>query len=309
MHADLSDPTLLRLSEHPQRRQLNSEAHARPALQIAADNRLSYLAYLHRHISHEQELWLYRELAQQLDLPAPDPKASQFQLQAPFGRVRWEPRRVLHPQRAGPWRGNQPLRPTRAAGTAAGWPLLRPAICWWPPTPRCCRPARCRCASKTWPRNASTATNWWARNRRRRRPRLHRLPHHADGFSRYLLADFYMGRRQAGRMLQRLLELETYRMLALLGLAGGQEHRPELAKVDEELAELTGAMGDAGADEPQLLHRLTELAGATENALSRTDHRFNASLAYYDIARCRIAELRERRIRACSPSSNSCNGG
>ena len=125
---------------------------------------------------------------------------------------------------------------------------------------------------------------------------------HADGFSRYLLADFYMGRRQAGRMLQRLLELETYRMLALLALPVAKSIAPELAKVDEELAELTGAMGDAGADsEPQLLHRLTELAGATENALSRTDHRFNASLAYYDIARCRIAELRERRIQGLQP--------
>lgn len=304
MHADLSDPTLLRLNEHPQRRQLNSEAHARPALQIAADNRLSYLAYLHRHISHEQELWLYRELAQQLDLPAPDPKASQFQLQAPFGRVRWERHgefSTLSVQAHGA--ETSPFAQPALQALPAGWLPLLPGnmlvaahAALLPPgaLPLRIEDLAAQCF------NGHELVGAEIGDGAGRAYTDFRI--HADGFSRYLLADFYMGRRQAGRMLQRLLELETYRMLALLALPVAKSIAPELAKVDEELAELTGAMGDAGADsEPQLLHRLTELAGATENALSRTDHRFNASLAYYDIARCRIAELRERRIQGLQP--------
>ena len=41
---------------------------------------------------------------------------------------------------------------------------------------------------------------------------------HADGFGRLLLCDHKMTSRQAGRLVQRLLEIDTYRMMALLAL-------------------------------------------------------------------------------------------
>jgi hypothetical protein len=41
---------------------------------------------------------------------------------------------------------------------------------------------------------------------------------HADGFARFLLIDRSLTDRQAGRMLQRLFEIEAYRMMALLAL-------------------------------------------------------------------------------------------
>jgi uncharacterized membrane-anchored protein len=41
---------------------------------------------------------------------------------------------------------------------------------------------------------------------------------HADGFSRFLIDDISLTPRQAGRMVQRLLEVETYLMRALLTL-------------------------------------------------------------------------------------------
>lgn len=283
MTAELSDPPRLRLNEHPQRRQLNREAHARPALQIASDNRVSYLAYLHRHISREQENWLCRELALQLGQPAPDVGTGQFQLDAAFGRVRWE-------------RHGEFSSFTILAHGAETSPFAQPALQALPAAwlPLRIEDLAAQCFNG---HDLAGAEIGDGAGRAYTDFRIH-----PDGFSRYLLADLYMGRRQAGRMLQRLLELETYRMLALLALPVAKSIAPELAKADEELAELTGAMSGAGADsEPQLLHRLTELAGATENALSRTDHRFNASLAYYDIVRSRVAELRERRIHGLQP--------
>lgn len=41
---------------------------------------------------------------------------------------------------------------------------------------------------------------------------------HSDGFSRLYVQNVNLGPRQAGRMIQRLLEIDTYRMLALLAL-------------------------------------------------------------------------------------------
>lgn len=304
MTAELSDPPRLRLNEHPQRRQLNREAHARPALQIASDNRVSYLAYLHRHISREQENWLCRELALQLGQPTPDVGTGQFQLDAAFGRVRWERHGefssftiLAHGAETSPF-----AQPALQALPAAWLPLLPGNVlvaahaALLPPgaLPLRIEDLAAQCFNG---HDLAGAEIGDGAGRAYTDFRIH-----PDGFSRYLLADLYMGRRQAGRMLQRLLELETYRMLALLALPVAKSIAPELAKADEELAELTGAMSGAGADsEPQLLHRLTELAGATENALSRTDHRFNASLAYYDIVRSRVAELRERRIHGLQP--------
>ena len=46
---------------------------------------------------------------------------------------------------------------------------------------------------------------------------------HADGFSRMVLLAGGMTQRRLGRLVQRLLEIETYRMAALLGLPAARE--------------------------------------------------------------------------------------
>ena len=46
---------------------------------------------------------------------------------------------------------------------------------------------------------------------------------HADGFSRIVLLAGAMTPRRLGRLVQRLLEIETYRMAALLGLPAARE--------------------------------------------------------------------------------------
>ena len=49
-------------------------------------------------------------------------------------------------------------------------------------------------------------------------------------------------------------------------------------------------------DEQQLLDELTKLASEIERLSAQTSHRINASRAYYDIVKLRIAELREERV-------------
>ena len=98
-------------------------------------------------------------------------------------------------------------------------------------------------------------------------------------------------------MLQRMLEIETYVMQALLTFPLARGLLPELADSDRRLVEITTRMAEAvTADEPALLDRLTRLAAGIEHSVSSTHYRFSAARAYYALVERRIAELREMRI-------------
>ncbi|CAD5374880.1 conserved hypothetical protein [Rubrivivax sp. A210] len=124
---------------------------------------------------------------------------------------------------------------------------------------------------------------------------------HGDGCSRFLL----LGRRglqprAAGRLVQRLFEIEAYRMMALLALPIARRQAPRIVAIEKALATLTdGIARDEGADEA-LLHDLTRLAAEVESGLAASQFRFGACRAYAELVRTRIAELRETRIAGLS---------
>lgn len=139
-----------------------------------------------------------------------------------------------------------------------------------------------------------------------------------DGFSRLLVLDRSMTPRQAGRSMQRLLEIDTYRLMALLALPVAHSLTPWLNDAERELAEITAALVDSNeASEPQLLQRLTRLEAEIESRESAHHYRFTAAAAYYELVRRRIEELREVRIqglptfrefteRRLAPAMNTC---
>jgi len=126
----------------------------------------------------------------------------------------------------------------------------------------------------------------------------------ADGFSRFVIRDLGMRELQAGRLVQRVLEIETYRMMALLGLPAARAVGRELDRVEAELAELADAMvatdmaqpGEGSGDEQRLLEQITRLAARMEKLSLANGYRFSASRAYFRIVQARIEELREVRI-------------
>jgi uncharacterized membrane-anchored protein len=123
-----------------------------------------------------------------------------------------------------------------------------------------------------------------------------------DGFSRVLVYDRGMSPRQAGRMLQRLFEIDTYRIMALLALPVARDVLPFLLRCEGELSELTAALTTATEqDEHGLFERLTRLEAAVENVIASNDYRFSAAAAYYELVQRRIAELREIRIQGLPP--------
>ncbi len=120
---------------------------------------------------------------------------------------------------------------------------------------------------------------------------------HADGFSRMVLLAGGMTPRRLGRLVQCLLEIETYRMAALLGLPAAREASHVLASAERELAELAEAIRSATRNvEPMLLDRLTRLAGQVESQHAATHSRFSASAAYFELVDKRIEDIAESRL-------------
>ncbi|MBP2226984.1 putative membrane-anchored protein [Azospirillum agricola] len=121
---------------------------------------------------------------------------------------------------------------------------------------------------------------------------------HGDGFSRMLVADHSMTPRQTGRVVQRLLEIETYRVMALLALPVARGVLPRINPIESDLAELTTRVATLRGlqDERDLLDRLTLLAAQTEQIAAETSYRFGAARAYHELVEKRIEELREIRI-------------
>jgi uncharacterized membrane-anchored protein len=118
----------------------------------------------------------------------------------------------------------------------------------------------------------------------------------ADGCSRLLVYDVGFNPHQAGRMLQRLFEIEAYRMLALLALPIARRQSPRIVAIERSLAELTDGIAREGGRDEALLHDLTQLAAEVESGIAASQFRFGACRAYSELVQMRVGELREQRI-------------
>ncbi|MDP3824205.1 MAG: DUF3422 domain-containing protein [Burkholderiales bacterium] len=118
----------------------------------------------------------------------------------------------------------------------------------------------------------------------------------ADGCARFLVLDRGFTPRQAGRTLQRLFEIETYRMMALLALPVAREQAVRVVATERSLASLTEDIARGHGDDEALLQALTGLAAEVESGLAASQFRFGACRAYHDLVTTRISELRERRL-------------
>ncbi|MCA1322525.1 DUF3422 family protein [Herbaspirillum sp. alder98] len=128
----------------------------------------------------------------------------------------------------------------------------------------------------------------------------------SDGFSRFVVRDIDLRELQGGRLAQRILEIETYRMMALLGLPPAQHSGPLLNQIEGDLAALTAAMvqseqsqggtPEEHAEDERVLRKITGLAARIEKLSLENSYRFSASQAYFSLVQARIEELREARI-------------
>jgi uncharacterized membrane-anchored protein len=282
--------------DHPERRALNDEVHARPPGALDAPIRLSYLVLLSS--SRSEDVAALVSLIEGTGAPKPASDANHYTADLGSHRIKWE-------------RHTEFCRYTVIVSGVDKKPFSEPAITRLPQDwlanlrgqtiaaihANVIRGKALMDAAKTSdiyfsgnPIIGSTISGGAGRAYTDFRI-------HADGFGRLLVCDHRMTALQSGRLVQRLLEIDTYRMLALLALPVARKLSPALTKAEIELQDITNAMQTAGdADEPGLLDRLTRLETSMERQYTDNYYRFSAANAYYDLVQQRIEELREERI-------------
>jgi uncharacterized membrane-anchored protein len=124
---------------------------------------------------------------------------------------------------------------------------------------------------------------------------------HADGYSWILLRECGLSDNQAGRLAKRVLEINAYRGMALLGFPLARAVSAPLSDADRRLAMVALRLSSQGASgqpafENELLAELTSLAAEIEAVSARTTYRFDASRAYYRMIQQRLDQLRQHRI-------------
>lgn len=285
---------------HPQRAALHNEIHARPPEAMGAPLAISHLVMACDAAGRDASREHLAALARDHHLPPPDAGTTHLRLDLGAWRLRWE----LHTEFVS-WTFSRSFDAegfgSRSPDTAAqvvpqGWLARLPGEClaalhlWVLPSAQFGNASLVGhvlnedtlIASSVAQGHGEVYTD---------------LALHADGFARMVLVAGAVSPRGLGRLVQQLLEIETYRMAALLGLPAARQAFAVLGQAERELAELAGAIRAADRnEEPQLLDRLTKLAGEVESQYAATHSRFSASAAYFELVDRRIADIGESRL-------------
>ena len=141
-----------------------------------------------------------------------------------------------------------------------------------------------------------------------------------DGRIRILICNDTLNTWQAGPLVQRVLEFETYRSLALLGLVEAHKVGPQVRAIETELARLSQEMRNANQLEQNraLLDSLTRLAADLEAQAVASSYRFGATRAYAKITEMRLQTIQETAVdgyptwsafmsRRLTPAIRTCN--
>ncbi|MDG1769292.1 MAG: DUF3422 domain-containing protein [Yoonia sp.] len=105
------------------------------------------------------------------------------------------------------------------------------------------------------------------------------------------------GGRRIGRVVQRLCEIETYKAMAMLGLATSRDMGRELSQLDTQLSALVSQLNSEELNSDKTLGQLLRISAALENAVAQSAYRFGATRAYEAIVNQRIFILREDRFK------------
>jgi len=117
------------------------------------------------------------------------------------------------------------------------------------------------------------------------------------GFGRFLFADATTTPSQLGRAVQRVVEIEVYRMMSMLAFPEARRIAGELDRIERGLSELVSRLDVAPAsEEPEMLHEVTRLSALIEQLSTAAAFRFGAARAYRALVAQRGEELRETRL-------------
>lgn len=115
------------------------------------------------------------------------------------------------------------------------------------------------------------------------------------GYTRILVIDHSLTAAAAGALVQRILEVETYRCFALLGLPEAQRMGPIIGRIERELVSVAQRMKTAQGLESNaaLLDTLVAQAAELEAEAALSSFRFGATRAYEALVRSRLSVIEE----------------
>jgi uncharacterized membrane-anchored protein len=119
----------------------------------------------------------------------------------------------------------------------------------------------------------------------------------ANGFVRFLLHNRGLAPVETGGLVLRILEIETYRCFALLGLPQAHRIMPVIRNAEDRLTHIMTVMTTGGSGletNRELLDEITSLAARVEADAAIAGYRFAASAAYDDIVRQRLEVIGEK---------------
>ncbi|KZK97693.1 hypothetical protein PsAD5_01928 [Pseudovibrio sp. Ad5] len=124
-----------------------------------------------------------------------------------------------------------------------------------------------------------------------------------DGIVSFLLLDHGLSPLELGATVRRVLELETYRTLSLLGLYEARKQQTVVSRIEQELVGITAQLRNSGdaeahslAHNEELLADLSSLAADLEASAMESLFRFGATRAYSDIVGRRLDTLGESNV-------------
>jgi uncharacterized membrane-anchored protein len=301
MHPSDRSLTLLPLDHHD-RLVLAEEVHARPPEALETPSRVSYVAVLIDPASREHERQHLATLCEASNVVPPAAEARHFTATLREVRLKWE----RHGEFSGytfitAGRSPQPFSAPPILGLVPGWLAAIPGRTIFAAHAKLVPVGDAEPDPSFLTENFGDGVIVGAEIGGGAGYAYTDFRVRADGFQRFLVLNRAFTTRQAGRMVQRLLEIEAYRMMALLALPLVPRLSQLITESDEALVALTEELKSPGADDELLLQRLTQLATEVQGAVTRTQFRFDACRAYQDLVKTRIAELRESRLAGIQP--------
>ena len=271
------------------------EVHARPHPLMAAPRVLIQLSFMTEGGSSVDHAVL-TELSMQLGIAAPDRQARHHAMKWGNGSLRWERHTEFSTYLwEGPLPGEPPVRPQEDSPFGNGFSPPGTVI------------SGIRLEIRKWTAAAEKliagfdpASLCYSLVEHGKAAIVTDFRQDGDGLTRMLILDRGLTPASTGALSQRLVDIETYRTLAMLGLPLAQSLSARVRRIEDRLAVITREMRAVESRNSQaLLADLTELAAELEAEAAASLYRFGASRAYDGIVRERL----EAQMMEPTPSS------
>lgn len=290
-------------SEHPLRYALVNELHARPSPRIGAPATCVFLAFKEPRnaVNRDRSLDVAHlaELASRHGGPRPDPAESHYSGQLGRYQLKWESHAEFVTYMAlTPGLPSRPFDPGAAAIFPDAWQSQAPGK----------RVAAVMVQVDLLPDDPQEALDrigdWFAVDGQ---TAVWVLDEDAmiagdfridpNGWMRFaVFVRPHVGQGRIGRIVHRLVELETYRAMSMLGFQRARALSDRLNQLEPRLSTIVAAMTDDSRSGEAVLHELLTVSAELEAEAVHHSFRFGATSAYEAIVTDRIAALRETRL-------------